>query len=92
MARKVYALVAGQAIPDSPDSPQHHEILLRGHLYLGYLKERLDSTLYAIKAQISNDRKGQANVNFLNDSYFKACLTTGFSGCWSTFTILSRNW
>lgn len=75
MARKVYALVAGQTIPDSPDSPQHHEILLSGHLYLGYLKERLDSTLHAIKAQISNDlRKGQANVNFLDDSYFKRVL------------------
>lgn len=38
MAKKTYALAAGECCPESVDSPMNQEILLGGHLYLMILK------------------------------------------------------
>lgn len=37
MIQKLYALVSGDCCADNPDSPQHQEILLGGHLYMNYM-------------------------------------------------------
>jgi len=38
MIQKLLALVAGDCVPDNPDSPMSHEILLPGHLLQMFLK------------------------------------------------------
>ncbi|KAI9492937.1 hypothetical protein BDB00DRAFT_764599 [Zychaea mexicana] len=52
MIRKLYAVVSGECCVDNPDSPQHQEILLPGHLYNMILKEKIYDWLAGIKAQI----------------------------------------
>jgi DNA-directed RNA polymerase I subunit RPA2 len=61
MIRKLYALVAGDCVPDNPDSTQHHEILLGGFLYLQILKERIDDFLSGIRQLITSDLRAEAN-------------------------------
>jgi DNA-directed RNA polymerase I subunit RPA2 len=61
MIRKLYALVAGDCVPDNPDSTQHHEILLGGFLYLQILKERIDDFLSGIRGLITSDLRAEAN-------------------------------
>jgi len=43
MAQKLYCLAKGKCLPENPDSSQHHEILLPGHLFTMILKESLQS-------------------------------------------------
>jgi DNA-directed RNA polymerase beta subunit len=45
MIQKLYSLVAGDCSPDNPDSPQHQEILLGGHLYGMYLKVNFKNSI-----------------------------------------------
>lgn len=45
MIEKLYALVSGEILPDNLDSLQNHEVLLPGHLYLMFLKEKLEESL-----------------------------------------------
>lgn len=71
MIRKLYALVSGACCADNPDSPQHQEILLGGHLYMMILKEKLADWLSGIKQQINQDvRKQSATVDFFNSKLF----------------------
>ena len=73
MIQKLYALSAGDCAQDNPDSPQHQEILLGGHLYVNYMKEKMQDILYGIKIQIRTDmRRTPALVDF-TDSIL--CLT-----------------
>ena len=52
MIRKLYSVVSGECCVDNPDSPQHQEILLPGHLYNMILKEKVFDWLTGIKAQL----------------------------------------
>ena len=61
MIRKLYALVAGDCLPDNPDSTQHHEILLGGFLYLQILKERIDDYLSGLRLLLNSDLRAEAN-------------------------------
>ncbi len=61
MIRKLYALVAGDCLPDNPDSSQHQEVLLGGFLYLQILKERIDDYLSGIRQLIQSDLRAEAN-------------------------------
>ncbi|KAJ3223931.1 hypothetical protein HK099_000527 [Clydaea vesicula] len=66
----LYALSAGECAEDNPDSPQHQEILLGGHLYSNYMKEKFNDILDSFKTQIKIDqRKTPAIVNFQDKKY-----------------------
>ncbi|KAJ3090585.1 hypothetical protein HK102_003291 [Quaeritorhiza haematococci] len=70
MIQKLYALVAGDCAPDNPDSPQHQEIYLGGHLIVGILKEKLGEWITNIKVQIVGDlRRSAASVDFKDRKY-----------------------
>jgi DNA-directed RNA polymerase beta subunit len=70
MIQKLYALVAGECATDNPDSPQHQEVLLGGHLYLSYMKEKLADWLQSIVLQIRTDLRRTPNlVDFLDSKF-----------------------
>lgn len=82
MMQKLYALVAGDCAADNPDSPQHQEILLPGHLYLSIMKEKMGDWLVAIKTQIQQDiRRSPSLVDFADKKYLNKVLqkTSGAS-------------
>jgi len=65
MLRKLFALVSGECCPDNPDSPQHQEILLPGHLYGMIMKERLEEALIQVRKQIAQDvRRESVAIDF----------------------------
>lgn len=72
MLRKLYALVASSCCADNPDSPQHQEVLLPGHLYGMIIKERMDEILGNIRSTIRIDVRNGAAVDF-NDSECYHC-------------------
>ncbi|KAJ3045414.1 DNA-directed RNA polymerase I subunit rpa2 [Rhizophlyctis rosea] len=75
MMQKLYALVAGTCMPDNPDSPQHQEVLLGGHLFLAIIKEKFGDWLSAIKTQIQVDiRRSPTSVNFSDRKYLQKVL------------------
>lgn len=55
MLRKCLALASGECCPDNTDSPMNQEVLLPGHLFQMYLKEKLDDYLSAIRLAIAID-------------------------------------
>ncbi|KAL1923734.1 uncharacterized protein VTP21DRAFT_8714 [Calcarisporiella thermophila] len=70
MIRKLYALVSGECCADNPDSPQHQEILLGGHLIANIIKEKLDDYLNTIRGVIMGDvRRGTQGVDFFDNKY-----------------------
>lgn len=70
MIQKLYALVSGDCVADNPDSPMHQEVLLGGHVYLAYFKEKLADFLIGAKTLILQDlRRNRSGVDF-HDSEF----------------------
>lgn len=68
MTRKLYALVGGRCCADNPDSPMHQELLLPGHLFLAYLREKLDDWLAAIQAVAAQEvRRSAAALDLSGD-------------------------
>lgn len=57
MLRKLYALVGGSCLPDNADSLQNHELLLPGHFFTAFVKEKLEETLRAVYLGISKDMR-----------------------------------
>lgn len=45
MLRKLFGFVKGDVAEDRPDVLMNHELLLPGHLYLMFLKEKLEEML-----------------------------------------------
>ncbi len=77
MIRKLYALVSGDCAADNPDSPQHQEILLGGHLYVNYMKEKMADILSNLKLQIQTDiRRTPASVDFIDSNLKISKLTS----------------
>ena len=54
MIRKLFALVSGDCMADNPDSPMNHDVLLSGHLYLLFVKDKLDSMLAMFMALLKS--------------------------------------
>ncbi|KAJ3076254.1 hypothetical protein HDU98_004867 [Podochytrium sp. JEL0797] len=70
MIQKLYSLVAGECAVDNPDSPQHQEVLLCGHLFNSILKEKFADILDGIAIQIKIDvRRTPSAVNFRDTKY-----------------------
>ncbi|KAJ3117269.1 hypothetical protein HK098_006309 [Nowakowskiella sp. JEL0407] len=75
MIQKLYALVAGDICQDNPDSPQNWEVLLGGHLYLMFMKDKLRNFLEGFKRQIQTDiRRTPASVDFHDKKYIEKVL------------------
>lgn len=85
LARKLYAVVGGQASPDNSDSPMNHEVLTAGQLFSIYLKEKMDDYLSAVRMSLLMEvrRNGGggsgANVNFDDASSFRKTFTKAMS-------------
>lgn len=69
MLNKLYSLVSGECTPDNPDSPQHQEILLGGHLYASILKEKLEDWLMGIRSELGRDVRRGGTVDFQDAKY-----------------------
>ncbi|OLL24928.1 putative DNA-directed RNA polymerase I subunit RPA2 [Neolecta irregularis DAH-3] len=72
--RKLYALVAGDCAADSPDSPQHQEILLGGFLYNMIIKEKIEDYLNALRQQMLQD-VSKKTANFHDKKYISKVFT-----------------
>ncbi|KAF7332568.1 DNA-directed RNA polymerase subunit beta [Mycena kentingensis (nom. inval.)] len=75
MLRKLFALVSNSCCADNPDSPQHQEVLLPGHLYGMIIKERLDEILNAIRANINLDVRNNVVVDFNDKKYLQKVMS-----------------
>ncbi|KAH9444564.1 hypothetical protein MJO28_013414 [Puccinia striiformis f. sp. tritici] len=94
MIQKLYALVAGECCADNPDSPQHQEILLPGHLLSSIMKERFEEYLGGIQAQIASEvRKSTAGVNFSDNKFVTKAMSKVYSdiGRRVTFFLATGN-
>ncbi|XP_070550165.1 DNA-directed RNA polymerase I subunit RPA2-like [Ptychodera flava] len=49
MVRKLFSFARGECAADNTDSPMNQEVLLGGHLYLMYLKEKLGNWLLSLR-------------------------------------------
>eukprot|EP00741_Cyanophora_paradoxa_P021281 tig00021348_g20541.t1 len=57
MVRKLYALVKGDICEDNSDALCNHEILLGGHVYLAYFKEKLMEWQQGLKAVLLKESR-----------------------------------
>ncbi|KAG6034326.1 DNA-directed RNA polymerase I subunit RPA2 [Claviceps sp. LM458 group G5] len=72
MARKLYALAAGECAVDNPDALQNQEILLGGFLYAQILKERLDEFLsVGVRSSIRDLLRRRPTVTFTSEDFKK---------------------
>ena len=55
MVQKLYALAAGECMPDNPDSPMNHEVLLPGHIIQFSLKEKIGDWLALVRDTLNQD-------------------------------------
>ena len=64
MLRKLYSFVAGKCVEDNADAPSNQEILLPGHLYNIFLKEKLDEALVSLQGAYRREvAMGRAGVD-----------------------------
>ncbi|CAM9179419.1 unnamed protein product [Chrysoparadoxa australica] len=55
MLRKLYMFVQGDCAEDNADALSSHELLLPGHLFNAYMKEKLDECLQRVKEHMLKD-------------------------------------
>jgi DNA-directed RNA polymerase I subunit RPA2 len=72
MIQKLFALVHGEIGIDGTDSPITQEVLLPGHLYLRYLKEKLREYLYSIRTTMQQDANIKRSMNNNNNTSTKS--------------------
>ncbi|KAJ3389524.1 hypothetical protein HDU84_008635 [Entophlyctis sp. JEL0112] len=70
MIQKLYALVAGECSVDNPDSPQHQEVLLCGHLMAAYMKEKVADILESLATQLRTEFRLRPTVLDPHDRKF----------------------
>lgn len=72
MIQKLLALVEGKCSPDNPDSPQHQEVLLGGHVLAAFIKEKVEDWLSVVKIQLAKDIRINREVpDFLDKGFIK---------------------
>lgn len=49
MLRKLYGFVKGDVAEDNPDSPMNQELLLAGHFYNMFVKEKIQEMLLGVE-------------------------------------------
>lgn len=49
MLRKLYGFVKGDVAADNPDSPMNQELLLAGHFYTMFVKEKIAEMLLGVE-------------------------------------------
>ena len=52
MVKKLFSLVQDKCVVEGVDSVMMHEIVLGGHLYMQLLKEKLETWMVVLKAQV----------------------------------------
>jgi DNA-directed RNA polymerase I subunit RPA2 len=76
MVQQLYALVSGKLKPDNPDALSCQEILLPGHLFLMFFKEKLQDYLAAVRATILKEyRMNPQRVNLHDEKYLRRLLS-----------------
>jgi DNA-directed RNA polymerase I subunit RPA2 len=71
MIQKLFSFVHGDCSVDNSDSPMNQEVLLGGHLYQIYLKEKLQDWLVSIRAVMQKELKmDQTKKLSLDGEYF----------------------
>ncbi len=72
MLRKLYAFVAGTAAEDNADALTNQELLLPGHLYCMFLKEKLAELLQSVRLTLLKEhRTDPSRVNLNDAAYFR---------------------
>jgi DNA-directed RNA polymerase I subunit RPA2 len=79
MIRKLYLFSEGEVCEDSSDALSNQELLLSGHLYQMFVKEKLHEALMGVRAAVIKDDRDATNgrrqpVNLNDLSYFKMLL------------------
>ncbi|XP_015771434.1 PREDICTED: DNA-directed RNA polymerase I subunit RPA2-like [Acropora digitifera] len=74
MARKLFAFAQDKCAEESADNPMLQEVLLPGHLYNMCLKEKLESWLYHVRANLEKSIKSKSNfeVNSCKTSFLNS--------------------
>eukprot|EP01087_Luapelamoeba_hula_P020938 TRINITY_DN7228_c0_g1_i2.p1 TRINITY_DN7228_c0_g1~~TRINITY_DN7228_c0_g1_i2.p1 ORF type:complete len:1100 (+),score=114.71 TRINITY_DN7228_c0_g1_i2:76-3375(+) len=77
MVRKLYALAEGKIGEDDADSPGNQELLLGGHLYLAFLKEKLYEWLLNVRILLMKFLKSNKG-GLDNDALMRKCFDSNF--------------
>uniref|UniRef100_A0A8D0HDK0 DNA-directed RNA polymerase subunit beta n=1 Tax=Sphenodon punctatus TaxID=8508 RepID=A0A8D0HDK0_SPHPU len=92
MTRKLFTFAKEGCMEENPDSLMNQEVLTPGHLYLMFLKEKMETWLHSIKMAL--DRKAQ-KTNINSDNMIKILsmgteLTRPFEHLLSTGNLRSK--
>ena len=58
MLRKLYGFVKGDVAADNPDSPMNQELLLAGHFYTMFVKEKIAEMLLGVETLMKRCGRG----------------------------------
>eukprot|EP01134_Creolimax_fragrantissima_P002099 CFRG2099T1 len=67
--QKLYRLVSGECKVDNPDAPSMQEVMLPGHLYNMFIKEKLNDWTVALKTVIEQHIRRGGDYNFSDPSF-----------------------
>ena len=67
-AQKLMALVQGQIMEESPDSPQFQEASVSGHIILAFIRERLENQLIMLKRKLHFMHKKKGDKFVFNEN------------------------
>jgi DNA-directed RNA polymerase I subunit RPA2 len=77
MLQKLYSLVNGTIEPDNLDSTANHEILLSGHFYMMFFREKVDEILQGVKGRIIREiTKGKEIIRTKDFDYTVRAIET----------------
>ena len=79
MARKLYAFVQNRCAADNADALSSHELLLPGHLFSMYIKEKIDEGLQAVRIQLQRDNRVLGSAKLLAQLRGTASSSSGAS-------------